>query len=205
MRPPTWVDSSSRIIPHTRRHAVSVIAHGSGRASWLDPAIVGRSVLLNGQTFTIVGVSANGFTGTNVALPADMWIPLAMQREVGRSLLTQSINWLDNWSGDFAPAMRRELAAEALNRDFQGRASELPSQTSPRLLVLVPADKGSSPARGEQRSAPLTHLCAERIRVSTCVYQRRVPRRRAIGGARREKWRYGSPLAPGVHGSSASF
>ena len=61
-----------------------------------DPAVAGRSVLLNDQAFTIVGVAANGFTGTDVGQPTDIWIPLAMQREVGRNLLTDArTNWLE--------------------------------------------------------------------------------------------------------------
>jgi predicted permease len=49
----------------------------------------------------------------------------------------------------------REQSAEALNRDFQQRASELPPQALGRLLVLVPGDRGTSPARGEQKTALL--------------------------------------------------
>ena len=120
-----------------------------------EPAIVGRPLLLNGQTFTIVGVSANGFTGTEVGRPADIWIPLAMQREVGRSLITDArTNWLE-MVGRLRAGHGREQSAEALNRDFQQRASELPPQASVRLLVLEPGDRGSSPARGEQKTALL--------------------------------------------------
>ena len=93
-----------------------------------DPAVVGRKVRLNAQTFTIVGVAANGFTGTDVGLPADIWIPLAMQREVGRNLLTEArTNWLEI-VGRLRPGQGREQAAEALNRHLQQRASELPPQ-----------------------------------------------------------------------------
>jgi predicted permease len=137
-------------------HPVAVISGPFWERTFAsDPAIVGRTVLLNGQTFTIVGVSAKGFTGTDAGLPADIWIPLAMQREVGRSLLTDArTNWLE-MVGRLRTGHGREQAADALNRDFQQRASELPSPASVRLLVLVPGDKGSSPARREQQSALL--------------------------------------------------
>ena len=137
-------------------HPVAVISGPFWKRAFAsDPAIVGRTVLLNGQTFTIVGVSGNGFTGTDVGLPADIWIPLAMQREVGRDLLTEArTNWLE-MVGRLRTGHSREQSAEALNRDFQQRASELPPQASARLLVLVPGDRGSSPARGEQKTALL--------------------------------------------------
>ena len=125
------------------------------RAFASDPAIVGRTVRLNGQTFTIVGVAANGFTGTDVGLPADMWIPLAMQRQVGRDLLTESrTNWLE-MIGRLRTGHGREQSTDALNRDVHQRASEPPPRASVRPLVLVPGDRGSSPARGEQKTALL--------------------------------------------------
>jgi predicted permease len=84
-----------------------------------------------------------------------MWIPLAMQRDVGRDLLTEArTNWLE-MIGRLRAGQDRTQVTEALNRQFQQRASGLPPQASARLLVLVPGDKGSSPARGDQRTALL--------------------------------------------------
>ena len=137
-------------------HPVAVISEPFWRHTLAsDPAVVGRSVRLDGHTFTIVGVAANGFTGTDVGLPADIWIPLSMQREVGRDLFTDArTNWLE-LVGRLRTGQVREQAVETLNRQFRERASELPPQASARPLVLLPADKGSSPVRGEQRSALL--------------------------------------------------
>ena len=120
-----------------------------------DPAIVGKTMVLNATTFSIVGVSARGFTGTDIGSPADIWVPLAMQRELGRSLFADvRTNWLE-MVGRLRHGESRARVVQALNHDFQMRASELPPQRSPKSLVLVPADKGSSPARGQQRTALL--------------------------------------------------
>jgi predicted permease len=123
-----------------------------------DPAVVGRTLLVNGHTFTIVGVSAEGFTRTDIGAPADIWIPLAMQREAGRNLLTDArTNWLE-LVGRLRTGQSREQAAEALNRDLRQRVAELPAQTTARTMVLVPGDKGTSPARGQRRSALLINF-----------------------------------------------
>ena len=137
-------------------HPVAVISERFWkRVLAADAAAVGRSVRINGTTFTIVGIAATGFTGTDVGGPADLWIPLSMQAEVGRSLLTEArTNWLE-LIGRLRPELGREETAAALNRDLQQRASEFPAQASERLFVLQPADKGSTPVRGEQRSALL--------------------------------------------------
>ncbi len=42
-----------------------------------DPAAIGRNVRLNGETFTIVGVTPQGFQGNGIVAP-DVWIPLNM-------------------------------------------------------------------------------------------------------------------------------
>ena len=97
--------------------------------------------------------SAPGFTGTDVGLPADIWIPMAMQRELGRDLITEArTNWLE-MVGRLRPERAREQAADALGRDVQRRATELPPQATKRRVVLVPADRGSAAVHGEQRTA----------------------------------------------------
>jgi predicted permease len=137
-------------------HAVAVISEPFWKRTFTaDPAIVGRRVNLNGQPFSIVGVVANGFTGTDIGLPADLWIPLAMQREVGLNRFTDArTNWLE-MIGRLRTGQDRAQAADGLNRYSQERASEFPAQTSARLFVLTPGDKGSSPARGDRRTALL--------------------------------------------------
>ena len=41
-----------------------------------DPAIAGKAMNLNGRLFTIVGVTAPGFTGLEAETAADLWIPM---------------------------------------------------------------------------------------------------------------------------------
>ena len=43
-----------------------------------DPDLVGKTVRLNGQDFTVVGVAPEGFTGTMALLSPEAWIPLGM-------------------------------------------------------------------------------------------------------------------------------
>lgn len=47
-----------------------------------NPAVVGQSVLLNGQGFTIIGVAPKGFQGTGVIGGPDMWIPMSMHDQI---------------------------------------------------------------------------------------------------------------------------
>jgi len=46
-----------------------------------DPSVVGRTLILNGEAFTVVGVAPAGFTGLMVATEPDMWAPLTTQEK----------------------------------------------------------------------------------------------------------------------------
>jgi predicted permease len=60
-----------------------------------DRRVVGSRVTVNGSPYTIVGVTPPGFVGTNVAKPADFWVPLTMQVELMR--LERRIGRPDEW------------------------------------------------------------------------------------------------------------
>ena len=42
-----------------------------------DPDIVGSDIVLNGMSFTIIGVAPEGFSGTRLNMSPEMWIPMA--------------------------------------------------------------------------------------------------------------------------------
>jgi predicted permease len=54
-----------------------------------DPAVVGRSILVNRVPVTVVGVAAPGFGGEVVGRQSDVWLPLTMQ-----PLLLPNQDWL---------------------------------------------------------------------------------------------------------------
>ena len=61
-------------------HPVAVISHGLWRRRFgARPDIVGHEVLLNGHRFTVVGVTPAAFTGAQLAVPRDLFVPMMMQ------------------------------------------------------------------------------------------------------------------------------
>ena len=46
-----------------------------------DATIIGKTLLLNRQRFTVVGIAARDFRGTEMAAP-DVWVPLMMQAQL---------------------------------------------------------------------------------------------------------------------------
>ena len=62
------------------QHPVAVIGDSLWRRSFgADPAIVGKTIFLNGQPLTVVGVAAQDFNGTIVSMGIDVFAPLMMQ------------------------------------------------------------------------------------------------------------------------------
>jgi predicted permease len=68
---------------HLRAERVTAISHRMWRRDYGgDPKIVGRTLRLRGQTYTIVGVIPRTFTGMVPLLAPELWLPLAQVGEV---------------------------------------------------------------------------------------------------------------------------
>ena len=65
------------------QHPVAVISDSLWRRSFAaDPAILGKTIYLNGQPLTVVGVAAPEFNGTIVSMGIDVFAPIMMQPQV---------------------------------------------------------------------------------------------------------------------------
>jgi macrolide transport system ATP-binding/permease protein len=65
------------------QHPVAVISDSLWRRSFAaDPAVLGKTLYLNGQPLTVVGVAAHEFNGTIVSMGIDVFAPLMMQPQV---------------------------------------------------------------------------------------------------------------------------
>lgn len=60
-------------------HPVAVMAEGLWQRRFgADPSLVGRTVTLNRQPFTIIGIAPKDFGGTDLGAGADLFVPMAM-------------------------------------------------------------------------------------------------------------------------------
>jgi len=76
--------------------ATIVLSHATWTAHFRgDPAIVGRTVAINGRPYEVIGVAPAGFRGVFTPLKIDAWVPLAVQPHVHsqRDLLDQPWLW----------------------------------------------------------------------------------------------------------------
>jgi hypothetical protein len=67
-------------------HPVAVIGYGLCQRHFdSDPSLTGKTLRLNGHSFTVVGVAPKSFKGTTIGLSPDIWVPL-MTEQIHRTL-----------------------------------------------------------------------------------------------------------------------
>jgi predicted permease len=121
-------------------HPVAILSHGCWeRRFGADPAIIGRTVALNGHQFTVVGVAPKGFTGTEVAYAPEMYVPMMMAREI-----EPGSNWIESRENDnlFAvgrlkPGVTRAQAESSLQALTLELAREHPAANEGRGVRLL--------------------------------------------------------------------
>jgi predicted permease len=81
-------------------HPVAVVSYGLWTSRFgSDRNLVGKSLTLNGQSFTVVGIAPSGFTDIELGESTDVWIPIMMEG-VARPLFPV-LN-----SGDLFPSLK---------------------------------------------------------------------------------------------------
>ncbi len=79
-------------------HAVVVLSDGFWRRRFgADPRMVGRSILVNGDPYTVVGVAPPKFNGVYPIVRTDVWVPLMMAPQLQhdpQELTSAGSGWL---------------------------------------------------------------------------------------------------------------
>jgi predicted permease len=63
-------------------HPVVVLGHSFWKKLGANPTLVGSQITLNGHSFTVIGVAPAAFTGVDVGLSPDLWVPMSMHQWV---------------------------------------------------------------------------------------------------------------------------
>lgn len=115
-----------------------------GHAYWRrrfgsDPGVVGRSVAINGHTFTIIGVVAKTFDGPSLALQPDAYLPLSTAAVNGNTSFwtNRDIRNL-RVLGRLRPDTSLETAQAALNVVSQRMAQQYPTSDKALNVRLFP-------------------------------------------------------------------
>ncbi len=86
-----------------------------------DPSVVGKSFIINGTNFTVVGITPPEFFGVRVRRPPDFWLPLSFhpQIELRDSFLTNKQAYWLSLMGRLKPGVTLDQAQAAVNLALQ--------------------------------------------------------------------------------------
>jgi len=115
-----------------------------------DPGAIGRPLVVNGRTYTVIGVAPRGFFGTEIASAPDFWFPLAMQPVIENGSPKIDDRRADTlWVlGRLAPGVGRAQAVAALDGVAAGLSREFPDVNEKMRVVLSPAGLFGGAMRG---------------------------------------------------------
>ena len=129
---------------------VVVLSHATWRQRLAsDPAIVGKSLTLNGRDYTVVGVAPAAFTGLVIGFSPDVWTPMAMQPAVspGLDLNERRMHWLLG-VGRLKPGVTPRQASADLAVLGQQLARDFPDTNRNLMPDVVPVELVPAPFRG---------------------------------------------------------
>ncbi len=146
-------------------HPVAVISQGLWQGRFAgDPNIIGRQLLLNGNTFTVIGVLPKGFDGLQLGVTRDLYVPMMMQAtmrppragfsgEMNPDLLQVRTNrWLFS-VGRLKDGVSETQAQSSLALITKQLEAAYPQQSSGRGITISPLSASDDPSGRQQLSS----------------------------------------------------
>ncbi|HLX10405.1 MAG TPA: ABC transporter permease [Thermoanaerobaculia bacterium] len=129
-------------------HPVAVVSHHFWQQRLGgDPDVIGRAITLDGNAFTVVGVAPERFTGTDTGVQPELWVPMAMNRQIKPDA---ELNWYEERRGLFVWTIGRlrsgvTLAAAQAEMTAIARRleQEYPNDNRGRTVRLLPLSQAA--------------------------------------------------------------
>ncbi len=122
-------------------HAVTVISYRMWKDRFRgDPAIIGKTQMMNGVRHTIVGVAPEGFYGTFVGYAFQFWVPASMQETFetdGYKLDDRGARWIEGFVR-LKPGVNREQAQQEVSAVANRLEAAYPETNRGRGIKLYP-------------------------------------------------------------------
>jgi putative ABC transport system permease protein len=122
-------------------HPVAVVSYASWQRDFgADPNLVGKTISLNRQDFTVVGIAPKDFTGTDLFGSPDLWVPMMMHQQI-----QPAMTWYNQRRGLFLlaigrlkPGMTIEQAQSSMSALGSQLEQEYRADNEGRNVKLVP-------------------------------------------------------------------
>ena len=121
---------------------VTVVSHGFWENQLgADPAVVGKTLTVNGQPMTIVGVGPDGFSGTTLGMHPDVFVPITMHGVLApgwNDFQKRDRYWIYLF-GRLAPGATVAQAEAAINGVYHGVMNDVEAPLHPKLSAQTMA------------------------------------------------------------------
>lgn len=110
---------------------VAVVSHGLWQRYGGGDDFLGSTLRLNGRPITVVGIAAEGFTGTTAMFSPEIWLPLGMFDQLGSGFGLQQTQMLDdreNYSLMLLGRLQDDRSAEDVQPGLAQLAAQLEEQ-----------------------------------------------------------------------------
>ena len=107
---------------------VAIVSYSYWQKHNLDPNILGSQLLINGRSFTIVGIVPKGFVGTMQILSPEVWLPMSVYDQVANDFESGNKTTIDDRKGTQLRIMGRlkpGMTAAAAEPALKGLATNL--------------------------------------------------------------------------------
>src|SRR5262249_57237610 len=109
--------------------AVVVASYGLWKRMGKRSDFVGSSLQINGQPYTVIGIAPDGFSGANILIAPDIWMPIGVRSQLG-SAFGDSETMHDlmnpkNYAFNLTGRMRSGLTIETAKSRLPGLAQPL--------------------------------------------------------------------------------
>ncbi|HXY60738.1 MAG TPA: ABC transporter permease [Chthoniobacterales bacterium] len=130
--------------------AVAIVSYGYWQKHNLDPSVLGSQLLINGHSYTIVGIAPKGFVGTMQILSPEVWLPMSVYDQVANDFESENKATLDDRKGTQVRIMGRlkpGMTAAAAKPALEGLAANLerayPVEQKDQTFLTAPVSRNS--------------------------------------------------------------
>jgi predicted permease len=140
-----------------------IISYSNWRKTGADPDLLGKTRQIDGRIFTVVGITAKGFKGTNAMISPELYLPLGMYESMmndfeghGRQLASR-----DNYALIVLGRLREGVTQQAANASLAVVADRMakayPGENKDQTFIVHSLSRNSvstRPPRGNEVAFP---------------------------------------------------
>jgi predicted permease len=128
---------------------VAIVSHTFWRKHGADPEFIGKKMRINGNLYTVVGITAPGFTGITAMLSPALFLPMGMHESLANDFDNRkaSLALRDNHSLYLIGRLRPGMTQEAADRQLAVAAARLqeayPAENKDQTFIARPLSRMS--------------------------------------------------------------